>query len=558
MNNTMSARWAAMPLSTRLIIGLLAVISSALIVVGLATFLALRSWMVEQIDNSLMQPKSHLYADGGDPRRINEAIQSWIGDGATVIILSPDGRAVPLAQGINGQQPAALPAADAAALATVPAGPTTRPVNLTLSTLGKTKATALTALDQGNQRVTVVAVLALSRINALVGRLFAIELITIGLALLISWLLSAWFIRRSFKPLQEVAETASEVAQLPLGRGDVTIPARVANPIPTTEVGQVGLAVNAMLDHVEESLQTRAETEDRLRQFVSDAGHELRTPLAAVRGYSELLRRGVEQDPEAARLAASRIEGAASRMGLLVDDLLLLASLDEQRPLAKNPVDIRTIIDDTQTEAKTTGPDHRWVVDDAVKGEVFVAGDELRLHQTLSNLYANARNYTPAGTTITTTLSVLNNTAMIEVRDDGPGFPADLLPRITERFVRGDASRARTTGGTGLGLAIVKVIVEAHDGRIEIANGAPGTGVGAVVRIAIPMVALDDSWDDDFDESTLDEAFSYEVISSDPTPYPGGTSGIASGTSGIASGTSGIASGAQNLSGVTAARSNSE
>ena len=121
MNNTMSARWAAMPLSTRLVIGLLAVISSALIIVGLATFLALRSWMIDQIDNSLIQPKAHLYADGGDPRRINEAIQSWIGDGATVIILSPDGRAVPMAQGFNGQEPAALPASDAAALATVPA-----------------------------------------------------------------------------------------------------------------------------------------------------------------------------------------------------------------------------------------------------------------------------------------------------------------------------------------------------------------------------------------------------------------------------------------------------
>ncbi len=513
-------RWAAMPLSTRLVIGLLAVLSSALIIVGLATFLALRSWMVEQIDNSLMSPKAHLYADGGDPHRINEAIQSWIGDGATVIIVQPDGRAVPMAQGFNGQEPAALPQEDAQALATVPSGPTDRPVNLTLTTLGKTKATALSALDQQNRRVSVVAVLPLSRINALVGRLLAIELITIGLALLASGLLSWWFIRRSFKPLQEVAETASEVAQLPLGRGDVTIPARVANPIPTTEVGQVGLAVNAMLDHVEESLQTRAETEDRLRQFVSDAGHELRTPLAAVRGYSELLRRGVEQDPESARLAAGRIEGAAHRMGLLVDDLLLLASLDEQRPLAKNPVDIRTVLDDTRTEARTTGPDHRWVIDDAAAGEVYVAGDDMRLHQTLSNLYANARNYTPAGTTITTTLSVVDNTAVIEVRDDGPGFPAELLPRITERFVRGDASRARTTGGTGLGLAIVKGIVEAHDGHIQIANGAPGTGIGAVVRISIPMLELDESWEDEFDEDVYapQETNSPVVAQS---PYPG-------------------------------------
>jgi two-component system OmpR family sensor kinase len=213
-------------------------------------------------------------------------------------------------------------------------------------------------------------------------------------------------------------------------------------------------------------------------------------------------------------------------MGMLVDDLLLLASLDEHRQLAKNPIDIRNIIDDTGVEAVTTGPEHVWRFEDAAKGEVFVEGDELRLHQALSNLYVNARNYTPAGTTITTTLSVVDNTAIIDVRDDGPGFPVDLLPHATERFVRGDSSRARTTGGTGLGLAIVKGIVEAHDGTIEISNGGEDSGVGAVIRIRIPMLEIDETWDHDFDD---DAPASYD-IQGEPLPYPGGTSEFVGGS----------------------------
>jgi len=515
-----------MPLSTRLVIGLLTVISSALVIVGLATFFALRSWTIEQVDASLMLPKAHLYGEGVENKGIDESIQSWTSAGASVILVYPDGRAMPLPQGMGTQNPRLMSEGDAAVLGAVPTDARARPVEVELSTLGKSKAVAVPATDVGHRPVSVVAVIPLSRVNALAGRLLLVEIITVGLALLLSGLLSWWFIRRSFKPLQEVAETAGEVAKLPLGRGDVTIPARVANPIPTTEVGQVGLAVNAMLDHVEESLQTRAETEDRLRQFVSDAGHELRTPLAAVRGYSELLRRGVAEDPEAARLAASRIEGAASRMGMLVDDLLLLASLDEHRQLAKNPIDVRNIIDDTGVEAVTTGPEHVWRFEDAAKGEVFVEGDELRLHQALSNLYVNARNYTPVGTTITTTLSVVGNTAIIDVCDDGPGFPADLLPHATERFVRGDSSRARTTGGTGLGLAIVKGIVEAHDGTIEISNGGEDSGVGAVIRIRIPMLEIDETWDDDFDD---DAPASYD-IQGEPLPYPGGTSEFVGGS----------------------------
>ena len=201
-----------------------------------------------------------------------------------------------------------------------------------------------------------------------------------------------------------------------------------------------------------------------------------------MRGYAELMRRGAASDPEQARHAAERIESAGARMGTLVDDLLLLASLDEERPLARDLIDLRGLVDEAVAEAATAGPDHEWSVD-APDTPVRVVGDAVRLHQAVANLLANARAHTPTGTSVALTLSHDARTATIEVRDDGPGFPEDLLPRVTERFARGDASRARTTGGSGLGLAIVKAITEAHGGTITVANAPAG---GGLVRILLP------------------------------------------------------------------------
>ncbi len=481
--------------------------ATTLIVVALATFFALRSWMVQQIDASLMQPKVRLFADEGDGGRVGEAVRSWVSSGATVVVLGSTGQGIPIGEDFPG-----APArdnwspADSALLRSVPTSAAAEPVTIDVSPLGKSQAVSVPAVDANGRPVSLVALIQLSRAGQLAGRLLTVELVAVSLALLLALMVSMWFIRRSLRPLQEVAETASEVARLPLGRGDVTIPARVANPVPTTEVGQVGLAVNAMLDHVEASLQTRVETEDRLRQFVSDAGHELRTPLAAVRGYSELMRRGIGTDPESTRESAARIEAAASRMGLLVDDLLLLASLDEERPLAQDPIDLHTVVDDAVAEAATAGPDHQWKVEVATSEDVLVVGDSVRLHQAVGNLLANARNHTMPGSTVTITVSSDDGNAVVEVRDDGPGFPTALLPRVTERFARGDASRSRATGGSGLGLSITKAIVEAHDGTLAVANGASGTGVGAVVRISIPLLVVDDDEfdDDEFSDDSVD------------------------------------------------------
>jgi two-component system OmpR family sensor kinase len=511
-----SSEWVAMPLRRRLVLGLLTVLSGTLIVVALATFLGVRHWTLDQLDSSLMKGKEKILStpsstDGDRDNHgpsLNDVFLPWTLNAAIIYRVYPDGTAAPL---VSAGSAATVSAADTAALASVPTDPSAGPVTINLA-LGDSRAVAVpnivvTSPTGALQETwTAVAVMPTSRATNVFSYLLLFEFIAMGFALLVAGLAATWFIRRSLRPLSDVAETAKAVAQLPLERGDVAIPARVSNPIPTTEVGQVGLAVNAMLDHVESSLQTRADTEDRLRRFVSDAGHELRTPLAAVRGYAELMRRGAGTDPEQSRHAAERIEAAGSRMGMLVEDLLLLASLDEQRPIARDIVDLRALVDEAVAEAATAGPDHEWGVDDSWDTDgtgfgdgtapdnadeqdervepITVVGDAVRLHQAVGNLLANARAHTPGGTAVTVRLSQDDSSAYIEVVDDGPGFPDSLLPRVTERFARGDASRSRATGGSGLGLAIVRAIAEAHGGSIEVGNDAESHG--ALVRISVP------------------------------------------------------------------------
>ena len=471
-----------MPLRTRLVLGLLAVMAATFVVFSIGTFLALRSWAVQSIDSGLQQAKTHVYSDSGDRNSLQESVRQWQQAGADVFVVLADGSVTQLGGGIPGSpEPLPVSSSDKAALTSVPSGRNAAPVTITLTDLGRSRAVAVSATTQAGQ-VTIVAATSLDRAEAIATRLLIIEAFAVLLALLVAGLAATWFIRRSMRPLRDVTATATAVATLPLERGDVTIPARVPYPVPTTEVGQVGLAVNAMLDHVEQSLQTRADTEDRLRRFVSDAGHELRTPLAAVRGYAELMRRGAAGDPEQAKHAAERIESAGARMGTLVDDLLLLASLDEERPVGRDILDVHALVDEAVAEAATAGPDHDWSVD-APDVPVFVVGDAIRLHQAVANLLANARAHTPPDTHVSLTLTPRDAEVDIEVRDNGPGFPPELLPRATERFARGDSSRSRATGGSGLGLAIVKAVTDAHGGALVVTNAPDG---GGLVRITLP------------------------------------------------------------------------
>jgi two-component system OmpR family sensor kinase len=288
------------------------------------------------------------------------------------------------------------------------------------------------------------------------------------------------------------------VTRLQLGSGEVSLPERVPDANPATEVGQVGAAFNRMLGHVEAALARREASESRLRTFAADASHELRTPLASIRGYAELARRRGGTLPDEVALALGRVESEAARMGELVDELLLLARLDAGRPLASEPVDLTLLIVEATSDARAAAADHRWQLT-LPEEPVVIPGDEQRLRQVLANLLSNASRHTPAGTEVTVALTTEPDvvaraadpvstgavlaatagpagtagpasTAVISVTDNGPGIAAELLPDVFERFVRGDSSRSRAAGSTGLGLAIVHAVTAAHGGSAHVTS----------------------------------------------------------------------------------------
>jgi two-component system OmpR family sensor kinase len=302
--------------------------------------------------------------------------------------------------------------------------------------------------------------------------LTTVALVTVG-GLLILGVVLAIIIRRSLRPLRAVAATAERVAAQPLAEGEVTIAERVpaSEADDRTEIGRVGAALNTLLDHVGASLDARQRNEERMRRFVADASHELRTPLASIRGYSELSLR----DPSLAEHTASaleRIEAQSIRMTTLVEDLLLLARLEEGQELVHSAVDLSRLVIESVGDAQAAGPDHRWELD---LGEepVILAGDTSRLTQVVANLLANARTHTPAGTTVTVGVAQEGSEAVLRVHDDGPGVDPTIAGELFERFSRADRSRARKTGGTGLGLSIVRAIVQAHGGEITV-DSRPG------------------------------------------------------------------------------------
>ncbi|HYN95878.1 MAG TPA: HAMP domain-containing sensor histidine kinase, partial [Pilimelia sp.] len=306
-------------------------------------------------------------------------------------------------------------------------------------------------------------------VAGVVAGVTALVLLTAGFA-------GAVIIRRSLRPLSRVAATATRVAEMRLDRGEVALQQRVpaADTDPRTEVGQVGAALNRMLEHVGNALEARQASETQVRQFVADASHELRTPLAAIRGYAELSRRAPEPVPPDVAHVLRRVESEALRMSLLVDDLLLLARLDAGRPLAQESVDLTMLVVDAVSDAHAAGPEHDWRLDLPAE-PVTVAGDPAQLHQVLANLLANARTHTPEGTAVTVGVGSAGDHALLTVADTGPGIPADLLPHVFERFARGDNSRSRAAGSTGLGLAIVHAVVTAYGGVVAVDSGPGGT-----------------------------------------------------------------------------------
>ena len=255
----------------------------------------------------------------------------------------------------------------------------------------------------------------------------------------------------------------------PLTEAATRLPHGIAPPDPTTEVDQVSVAFDHMLDHLRDALAVRDHTEDRLRRFVADASHELRTPLATIKAYSEYATRTDDGLPETATTAFARIDAAATRMTTLVDDLLLLARLDAGRPLAREPVDLTQMVLDAVDDARAAAPAHHWHLD-LPEDPIEVHGDGERLHQVLANLLSNARKHTPDGTTVTTALSVSDAQVTLEVSDDGPGIPAEQQADLFDRFTRADPGRPSGHGSSGLGLAIARGIAVAHGGTLELSS----------------------------------------------------------------------------------------
>ncbi|MGW8481609.1 sensor histidine kinase [Microbacterium sp. NPDC055903] len=361
----------------------------------------------------------------------------------------------------------------------------------TVSELGSYRFSAVTTPGG----ITVVVGFSRDEIQGTLTQLFTVlAMATLGGLILLA-LTTAVTIRLGLKPLRAVAATANRVANQPLDRGEVSITERVpaAEADPRTETGLVGSALNTLLDHVDASLAARQQNEERMRQFVADASHELRTPLASIRGYSELslkaLGRAKERGEgdslaamESTGSAMERIQAQSLRMTRLVEDLLLLARLDEGRELVYGTVDLTQLAVEGIADARPTAADHAWSID--VPAEpVIVVGDAGRLHQVVTNLLANARTHTPAGTTVTLSVARDGGDAVLRVHDDGPGIDPAVREELFARFARGDSSRARQTGGTGLGLAIAKAIVDGHHGEIEV-QSEPGSTT-FTVRIPI-------------------------------------------------------------------------
>jgi two-component system OmpR family sensor kinase len=296
------------------------------------------------------------------------------------------------------------------------------------------------------------------------------------LAPLVATIAGMVIIRRQLAPLARVSAAAGDVAELELDRGEVHLPTSMVPVDPAgahTEVGQLSAALNRMVERIAGALSARQASETRVRQFVADASHELRTPLAAIRGYAELAQRQRGSVPDEVAHAMGRVESEARRMTQLVEDMLLLARLDDGRPLECEPVDLTRLAVDAVSDAHIAGADHTWSLD-LPDEPVVVVGDDARLHQVLANLLANSRIHTPPGTTVTTSLAADDDGgAVLVVADDGPGIAAEQQPEVFERFARGDSSRSRRGGSTGLGLAIVSAVVKAHDGTITL-HSVPG------------------------------------------------------------------------------------
>ena len=339
----------------------------------------------------------------------------------------------------------------------------------------RTSTRAVAYILPSNLGSVVIAVSLTSVERTLQELSFLFLLISLAVLLLIG-LISRWLITLSLKPLLEVEVIAAAIAG-----GDLS--ARLPEIHPATEIGRLTKSLNTMLGRIEESFQQKNESESKLRRFVADASHELRTPLTAIRGFAELHRQGAVTGEEKTKELVGRIEKESIRMGSLVEDLLLLARMDEARPHTLEPVDLTHLIEESVASALAAGPDHPIEVD--VPADLYVLGDTKRIHQALGNLLANARTHTPSGTLIKVSAATNEIETTIAVKDSGPGLSESDQIRIFERFFRVDPSRARHAGeGSGLGLSIVDAVMKAHSGTVSVDSEI---GKGSTFTLHFPI-----------------------------------------------------------------------
>ncbi|WP_229811459.1 sensor histidine kinase [Streptosporangium pseudovulgare] len=505
----------------RLVAGVLVLLTLVCAGVGAVTSLAMERFMVDRLDQQLSVTVGK-FAATLEHRRERGGYGGY-GDSrgqspGTLGVRLVGGRVTDAAVVVPGEadpEPGrGLSAHDAAVLASVPTDGHGHSVEL--SALDDYR---VMAVDGGDGDVLVNG-LPLEGVNATVHRLQFIEVVVFAAAMVFAGVAGTVWVRLSLRPLERVAATARRVSTLPLASGEVALPDRVPDEDPRTEVGQVGAAFNRMLGHVGEALARRHASEQRMRTFAADASHELRTPLATVRAHAELARRDPGEVSPEVRRSLERIDAESSRMGKLVDDLLLLARLDAGRPLARDPVDLTRVVIDATGDARVSAPGHRWRLE-LPEEPVTITGDADRIHQVVANLLGNARSHTPPGTTVTVSVRAaspapggpggagdpevpdgpgasgvsgvsggpgssggLGGPGPVElaVADDGPGIPEEIRDDLFERFVRADKARSRASGGTGLGLAIVRAVVTAHGGTVGV-DSRPGR---TVFRVLLP------------------------------------------------------------------------
>jgi two-component system OmpR family sensor kinase len=481
-------------LRSRLVLGVLVLATIGLVAADLATYTSLRSFLISRTDTSLQAAHHEAEAEllrPGPPGSTDEPAERHsepsVGrlenltrslPGLYVETRNSAGKTLfagQVAEFANTETPPSAPRLPKAiSLKAATSDQPDRVRYLTVNSVkGELRYRVRASLDPGSTTMLILAT-SLSGVDGTLHRLTVIELIVTAAVLIAIAVLGLWAVRLGLRPLEAIGRTAAGIAG-----GDLT--QRVERAEDRTEVGRLGLALNTMLGQIESAFKARAASEEKLRRFVADASHELRTPLAAVRAYADLFKRGADKRPEDLERAMTGISRESARMTLLVEDLLLLARLDEGRPLERERVELAEVVREAVETARTVEPDRVIELDTE---QAVVLGDGHRLRQMVDNLLSNTRAHTPMDSPVSVSVATLNGNAVVSVQDSGPGMTVDEQGRVFERFYRADPSRSRASGGVGLGLSIVSAVAEAHGGEVSV-RSEPGQG--SRFEISLPL-----------------------------------------------------------------------